>query len=339
MADGAEHVTQADGDLPPEVQSAPPEAHFGPFVRLEKLGAGGMGEVWKAWDTGRAHWVALKLLADGPAVTDDWVTRFRREASAASRLDHPGVVNVYEVGVCDGRHFIAMELIAGTTLEALVSPTGCPPAKALEVVAEVADALAFSHAKGVLHRDLKPGNILIEGGGRVVLTDFGLAFDKDASVVLTQEGEMLGTPAYMSPEQARGVRDQIGAHSDVYGLGAVLYELLTGYPPFQGDSPFKVLYDVVSEDPVKPSTLMDGIPADAEALCLAALAKRPADRPKSAAQFRDACRRAAGKAVPKQSKCATDEGGGGPTLSAPTPGRIPQADRDLSEQRGCLRFW
>jgi serine/threonine protein kinase len=336
MPEGPDLPTQADGDLPSEVAGAPADAGFGGFVRLNKLGAGGMGEVWRAWDRSHARWVALKLLLDGPAVNADWVTRFRREASAASRLDHPGVVKVHEIGVCDARHYISMELITGATLESLVTPDGCPPATALEVLVQVADALAFTHAAGVLHRDLKPGNILIETGGRVVLTDFGLAFDKDASVVLTQEGEMIGTPAYMSPEQARGVRDQIGPHSDVYGLGAVLYELLTGYPPFQGDSPFKVLYEVVSEDPVKPSTLVDGIPRDVERLCLAALAKRPADRPKSAAVFRDACRAALGKGGVKRGPGR----GATPGDGATAPGKQPTAERDLTGNTGCFgRFF
>ncbi len=336
MPDGPELPTQADAVLPAEVAEAPADAQFGNFVRLNKLGAGGMGEVWRAWDRGHARWVALKLLLDGPAVNADWVTRFRREAAAAARLDHPGVVNVHEIGVCANRHFIAMELITGDTLESLVTPNGCPPARALEVMAQVADALAFTHAAGVLHRDLKPGNILIETGGRVVLTDFGLAFDKDASVVLTQEGDMIGTPAYMSPEQARGVRDQIGPHSDIYGLGAVLYELLTGYPPFQGDSPFKVLYDVVSEDPIKPSTLVDGIPAAVEALCMAALAKQPRDRPKSAAVFRDACRAALGRESAKSDSGHTATQAG----DAANPGKLPTADRDLSGNAGCFgRFF
>src|SRR5262245_7362324 len=198
---------------------------FGPYVKLAPIGRGGMGEVWRARDTRLSREVALKLMLHDDG---DDRQRFLREAQTAASLSHPGIASIYEVGEHDGRRYIAMQLIEG---KPMARP--CPPRDAARIVRDVALAAAYAHARGVIHRDFKPDNIMIDGAGHAYALDFGLARRVTTDASLTQSGVMVGTPAYMSPEQARGERAT--AASDVYALGATLHHAVSGTPPFDDD--------------------------------------------------------------------------------------------------------
>jgi tetratricopeptide (TPR) repeat protein/predicted Ser/Thr protein kinase len=219
------------------VAAAPAEAHYGKFVCTEKLGAGGMGEVWKAWDGELSRWVALKFLRGGDA---DEIARFKREAHLAGKLSHPNIAAIHDVGEANGRHFIAMQFIDGRTLSRR------PARQAAELVRQAALAVHYAHAQGVVHRDLKPANIMAVGSHAYVM-DFGLAKATSVGSSLSASGLLVGTPAYMSPEQARGAR--VDARGDVYSLGATLYEALSGAAPFVGDDVLSILVQVAEAEP------------------------------------------------------------------------------------------
>src|SRR5262245_24855764 len=255
---------------------------FGDYELLEELGRGGMGIVYKARQRSLNRVVALKIIRDSRLAHGDTLNRFYREARAAAALDHPGIVPIYQVGQHGGPPHFAMALVEGTDLKAAVRQEGPPaPEAAAALVAAVADAVEYAHRHGVIHRDLKPENILPEGRlcgpagpGRPRVTDFGLAKHTGEESGLTGPGEVMGTPSYMAPEQARGDHRAIGPRTDVHGLGAILYFLLTGRPPFGGGG-LIVLYRAMEEVPHPPSQLNPRVPKGLEAICLKCLEKDP----------------------------------------------------------------
>ncbi len=256
------------------------------YELVARLARGGMANVFLARDLQLDRAVALKVLFPEFATDPSFVQRFRHEARAAANLNHPNVVSIYDWGEERGTYFIVMEYIEGESLaQMLQGGHHFSHDQAIEVVGDVAAALHFAHENGVIHRDVKPGNILISKTGQVKVTDFGIAQAISAKENLTQTGTVMGTATYFSPEQARGL--PIDPRSDVYSLGVVLYELLTGTPPFSGDNPVSVAYMHVQEVPEPPSARNPDISADLESVVLMALAKEPDDRYDSAAAFHD----------------------------------------------------
>ena len=253
------------------------------YVIERPLGRGGMAQVFEATDSVLGRPVAVKILSERFAHDQTFVGRFRREAMAAAGLNHPGIVSVYDTGSDDSVHFIVMERIEGRTLADVLGEVGRLAApRACEIAAAAADALAFAHEHGVVHRDVKPGNIMIADEGTVKVMDFGIARAVTADTA-TQTATVLGTAAYLSPEQARGER--VDHRSDIYSLGVVLYEMLTGDPPFAGDSAVAVAYKHVSEDPTPPGRVTPDVPGSVEAAVMRALAKDPDLRHPSAADM------------------------------------------------------
>jgi serine/threonine protein kinase/WD40 repeat protein len=249
---------------------------------LGELGRGGMGVVYRARQLGLDRVVALKMLREGAAAGPEDLARFRREAEAIARLGHPNIVRIYQVGEHHGLPFFSLEFCARGSLARRIAGRPQPVHQAAELVAVLARGAQAAHEAGVVHRDLKPGNVLLDAGGTPKLADFGLARKLDGASGLTQTGVVLGTPSYMAPEQASGAKD-VGPAADVWALGATLYELLTGRPPFRAATAVDTLLQVVSEPPVPPSRLRGGIPAELEAICLRCLEKAPDRRPASAA--------------------------------------------------------
>jgi WD40 repeat protein len=246
-----------------------------------------MGVVHEARQVSLNRPVALKMLKTGLLAGDDELRRFRNEAEAVALLDHPGVVPIYEVGRDDGQHYFSMKLVPGGSLVPLIDRYTHDPRAAALLVAEAAEAVAHAHSRGILHRDLKPANILVDAGGHPHITDFGLAKRLEGDVELTQSGAIMGTPAYLSPEQATGRRGSITTATDVYGLGAILYALLTGTAPFGGEVVMATLDAVRSRPPVSPTKLNPKIPRDLETICLKCLEKDPRRRYTSAQALSD----------------------------------------------------
>ncbi len=260
---------------------APPR-QVGRFVLVRELGRGGFGSVWKAWQTDLNRFVALKFLrSDDP----EDVRRFVREARTAAGLSHPNLVPIHEVGEHEGVHYIAMEYIEGGTL----ARVRLAPRDAAAKVRDAALAIEFAHAKGVIHRDLKPQNMMLEASGRVWVMDFGLARSVRGDATVTATGLIVGTPAYMPPEQAQG--RACDARSDVYSLGGTLYEMTTGAPPFRSETSLDVLRLVVERDPVSPRRLAPALERDLETIILKAMEKDPARRYASAGAFAEDLRR------------------------------------------------
>jgi serine/threonine-protein kinase len=259
---------------------------LGGRYRIEgRLGAGGMAEVFRGFDTVLNRHVAIKILAPQYARDVSFVDRFRREAQAAARLNHPNVVAVYDSGSDDGTHFIVMEFVEGRTLADFLAKGGkLAPAKATEIAERIADALQAAHAQGVIHRDVKSANVMVTREGTVKVMDFGIARMAEGDNV-TQTAAVLGTASYLSPEQAQG--RPVDARSDIYSLGVVLYEMLTGGVPFVGDTAVAVAYKHVQETPPLPSTKNPEVPPALDAVVMRAMAKNPANRYQTAAEFRE----------------------------------------------------
>jgi serine/threonine-protein kinase len=256
------------------------------YELLEELGRGGMGVVYKARQKSLGRIVAVKLLLRGELASDSDQARFRGEAQSAARLDHPRIVSVYEVGHGE-RPFFSMQLVEGTTLAKKLAEGPIPPREAAELLSKVARAIHYAHEQGVLHRDLKPSNILIDPDGQPHISDFGLAKRLEPGASLTNTGAILGTPSYMAPEQAAGRRGEMGPASDVYSLGTILYQMLTGRPPFQAASPVDTVLLVLEQDPLLPRLLNPKADRDLEMIALRCLQKPPELRYPTAAALAD----------------------------------------------------
>ena len=273
----------APGSFVPGVTPLP--ASFDDYELLEEVGRGGMGIVYRARQKSLDRIVAVKMLLRRDLATAADLARFRSEAEAAARLDHPGIVSIFEVGECGGHPFYSMRFIEGTTLAKRLATGGVLPREAATILARVAEAVDAAHRGGVLHRDLKPSNILIDAAGKPHVSDFGLAKRIAADQDVTHTGAILGTPCYMSPEQAAGSRGDVGPTSDVWSLGAILYQTLTGRPPFQAANPMDTLLAVLESDPPVPRSLDPGVNRDLEMIALKSLQKPQELRYASAADL------------------------------------------------------
>ena len=259
---------------------------FGDFELIEPIARGGMGAVYRARQVSLNRTVALKLISAAEAAAPDFLERFRTEAEAAASLEHPHIVSVHGFGEHDGEYFLAMQLIAGGSLSRRAEKVFAP-ARAARLIATIARAVHHAHQRGILHRDIKPGNILLDEAGEPHLVDFGLAKLVARDSAITRTSAVLGTPSYMSPEQAAGRAREITTAADVYGLGAVLYDLLTGEPPFAGGTTLETVRAVVEREPRRPSLLNPAIDRDLETICLKCLEKEPARRYGSADALAD----------------------------------------------------
>ncbi len=272
-------------------------ATIGQYTIVRSLGSGGMGEVFRAQDGRLDREVALKVLPREFASDDERMSRFVREAKSASALNHPNILTIYEIGEASGYHYLATELVVGRTLREVIGSGPLPVGDCVEIAAQVAAALAAAHDAGIVHRDIKPENLMVRDDGLVKVLDFGLAkwrdpqatdvFDSEGLTLdtpHTRPGMLLGTVAYMSPEQSRG--KPVDGRTDLWSLGVVLYEMLTGRQPFEGDSSIDVLADILRRDPPPLTLRREEAPAELAALVGWLLAKRPADRPASARELR-----------------------------------------------------
>ena len=273
-----------DSATPPLVTST-----LGDYEIESEIARGGMGIVLRARQISLDRPVALKVIGRGELATAEEVDRFRTEARAAANLDHPGIVPVYEVGCDNDTHFFSMGLIEGKSLSARLADGPLEPTEAASITKAIADAIQYAHDHGILHRDLKPQNILLDGEGTPRVTDFGLAKELQSDSELTHTGQVLGTPSYMSPEQARG--QEVGKASDIYSLGALLYCLITGRPPHQAASAAETLILVLNCDICPPRKLNSRIPRDLETLCMKALDGEPGNRFASARDLGDELQR------------------------------------------------
>jgi predicted Ser/Thr protein kinase len=249
---------------------------LGQYQIIQLAGKGGMATVYKAFQPSLNRFVALKVLPESLAVDDEFVARFKQEALAAAALRHPNILVIHDVGQAGNLHYIAMEFLDGRPLSEVIQQAGgIDPRRAVQIFEQIASALDFAHHRGVIHRDIKPANIFIGADDHVTLVDFGIA-KALSSVGLTRTGMIVGTPEYMSPEQVDG--RPIGPHSDIYSLGVVLYQMLTGYVPFGGETPSAVMFAHVSRMPMPPSQLSAFVTPEIEAVVMRALAKNPRDR-------------------------------------------------------------
>ncbi|HEX3454612.1 MAG TPA: Stk1 family PASTA domain-containing Ser/Thr kinase, partial [Gaiellaceae bacterium] len=240
-----------------------------------KLGAGGMADVYLAEDQELGRRVAIKILNSRHGNDDQFIERFRREAKNAAALNHPNIVSIYDRGEAEDTYYIAMEYLDGRTLKELIVSRGAAPVNvAIEYARQILSALRFAHRHGIVHRDIKPHNVLVDGEGRVKVTDFGIA--RAGTSQMTEAGLIVGTAQYLSPEQARG--GEVDPRSDLYSLGIVLYELLTGKTPFDGETPVEIAMKHLSTAPKPPSKLRPDVPPELDAVVLRALAKNPDDR-------------------------------------------------------------
>jgi tetratricopeptide (TPR) repeat protein len=301
----ARSVFANDAELPAEeIGDADQPERIGDYELIERIARGGMGVVYRARQISLGREVAVKILLDSAFATPDELARFRAEAAAAASLQHPNIVAVHEIGEEEGRHYFSMDFVAGKDLAALTHDGPLPARQAAELVAKIADAIRHTHERGILHRDLKPSNVLVDALGEPRVTDFGLAkrmeglasapaeasHQADATPPLTLTGQVIGTPGYMSPEQATAKRD-IGPATDIYSLGALLYQLVTGRAPFAGETPTAVLRQVEESEPVSPRLLNPSVPTDLETICLKCLAKEPERRYAGARELGEDLRR------------------------------------------------
>jgi serine/threonine-protein kinase len=291
--DGKDGATTADPTRP---APPPPLPRADGYEFLEILGQGGMGVVYKARQVRLNRPVALKMILAGPHAGPQQRSRFHHEATAVARLQHPNIVQIYEVGELDGHPYLALEFVEGGSLARKLNGRPLPAGEAARLVETLARAIHAAHQRGIVHRDLKPANILLTADGVPKISDFGLAKLLEGDGLLTpthqtQSGAILGTPSYMAPEQAQGLTRAIGPATDVYALGALLYEVLTGRPPFQGSSVLETLEQVRFQEPVLPRSLQATIPRDLEAICLKCLDKEPRKRYASTAELAEDLRR------------------------------------------------
>ena len=272
---GACPQTQADA-------AAQALGDFGDYELLEEIGRGGMGVVFKARQKSLDRTVAIKMVLAGNLGSPEHLQRFQQEARATAKLQHPHIVHIHEVGQFDERHFFAMEYVDGISLARRIEQGPLDIDEAVRILTIMAGAVDHLHRQGIVHRDLKPSNILLDAQGRPHVSDFGLAKVFSADSTLTSSGVITGTPSYMSPEQAAGRNAQVGSASDTYSLGAILYEMLTGRPPFAEDNPLDTLMQVLSREPLLPRTINPKIPKPLQLICLKCLAKSPDARYASA---------------------------------------------------------
>jgi serine/threonine protein kinase len=271
---------------------------FGDYEILEQIARGGMGIVFKARQVSLNRLVALKLISAGTLATEELVKRFKAEAEATAGLSHPNIVPIYEIGEHEGQHYFSMGLIEGPNLRQALSgfrrekpevrdQNGYQPGQAARLLSTIARAVHYAHQRGVLHRDLKPSNIMLDAQGQPHLTDFELAKLVQKESTLTHTNAVLGTPAYMAPEQARGETKDVTTAADVYGLGAVLYETLTGSPPFSGGTSLETIRQVLEQEPRRPSLWNSAVDRDLETICLKCLEKDTRRRYASAEALAD----------------------------------------------------
>ncbi len=259
--------------------------YFGDYELLGEIARGGMGVVYRAKQVSLDRTVAVKMMRPGLLASEAEISRFYAEAKTAARLQHPNIVAIHEVGEFEGLHYFSMDFVEGPSLDALVRERPLSSAEAAGYVQVLAEAVQYAHAQGILHRDLKPSNVLVDAGGRPRITDFGLARPLDGDAGTTAAGTVMGTPAYMPPEQAAGQHERLSPASDVYSLGAILYELLTGRPPFRAGNQMETVRMVLKEKPAPPRELNPEISRELETICLRCLEKEPARRYASAADL------------------------------------------------------
>ncbi len=289
LSDASSGVVLRDGgDTFPSTKGPGKEMPDVPgFHLLRELGRGGMGVVYLAHQEGLDRFVALKMILAAAHAGSEELMRFRIEAAAISRLQHPNLVQIYAADECDGRPYFALEFVDGGSLHEKFDGKPQPPAKAAQLVETLARAMHYAHQRGIVHRDLKPGNVLLTREGTPKITDFGLAKRMDSGHGQTRTGSIMGTPSYMAPEQAAGKSREIGPHTDVYALGAMLYEFLTGRPPFLAETGWDTIVQVINQEPVPPSGLQPKVPPDLETICLKCLTKDPRRRYTSAEALAD----------------------------------------------------
>ncbi len=277
----AEFGVQASGVEPPRL------GNFGDYELIEEVARGGMGVVYRAWQPRLQRVVALKMILAGQFASKQIIQRFRGEVTAAALLQHPNIVAIHDVGIHDGQHYFSMDYVEGQNLSQIVGSRPLPPAKAARYLKVVAEAIHYAHQQGVLHRDLKPSNVLVDASDQPRITDFGLAKRLDGNSSITVTGQLLGSPNFMPPEQATAQSGKVGRHSDVYGLGAILYHLLTARPPFQAESVESVVTQLLNTEPASPRLLNPSVPPDLETICVKCLQKEPSRRYQSAQELAD----------------------------------------------------
>src|SRR5262252_4542856 len=281
-----EYPQRDDAQAEPRVETTPRLPKFlgelGDYELLKEVGRGGQGVVFRARQKSLNRLVALKVIALGQWATQAHLKRFRLEAEAAASLDHPSIVPIYEIGERDGQCYFSMKFIEGGQLDDLVKQLPMPIQRAVELVAKLARTVQYAHEHGILHRDIKPGNILLDKIGEPHLTDFGLARLVESESTVTRTVEVLGTPSYMAPEQAAGNNIKLTRGTDVYGLGAVLYHLLTGHPPFAGGTTYETIKLLLEAEPRPPRFWNAAVDSDVSTICLKCLEKDPPRRYSSA---------------------------------------------------------
>jgi eukaryotic-like serine/threonine-protein kinase len=268
-----------DSSLDLKEEEAPPRlGEVAGYKVLRVLGRGGMGVVYKARQRGLKRIVALKMISAGGHHSPADLARFRSEAMAVADLQHPNIVQIYEVGEDNGQPFFSLEYVAGGSLAKKIGGTPRPPREAAQLMRALADGMEYAHQRGIIHRDLKPANVLLTESGEPKVSDFGLVKRLEDDAGQTQSGSILGTPSYMAPEQAEGKIKEIGPRTDIYALGGILYELMTGRPPFRAASVLDTLQQVRTQEPIPPSQFQTKVPRDLETICLKCLQKDPAKR-------------------------------------------------------------
>lgn len=271
---------------PPSTDFTDHSRSFGRYDLLDELGRGAMGVVYRARHRDLNRLVAVKMISSGQLAGRDLVDRFYQEARAAARLRHPHIVGIHDIGEVSGQHYFAMDFVAGRSLAEHLQQNGLlHPEQAASLLATIAEAVHYLHAQGIVHRDLKPANILLDDQFAPYVADFGLAKVFEAGSVQTRTGAIVGTPSYMSPEQAAGRTDRVSPRSDVYSLGAILYELITGRPPFREPTWTETVIQVLEGEPIRPTRINAAVPIPLERICLKALEKDPERRYASAADL------------------------------------------------------